>query len=157
MQTLKQNVRTIMERLSFPENARAVFLDALDCIAADRTAAAWLGRLVAQYDESENCDYLRLLADSKALGAALDITGRGLRGERVSRDGEYIAGNGVFRQIVPQKNPEIAAVHAVMQEDRDDLPVLAGSVPRERLFRILRQGIPGRVHLRQPGFQRAEI
>ena len=73
MQTLKQNVRTIMERLSFPENARAVFLDALDRIAADRTAAAWLGRLVAQYDESENCDYLRLLADSKALGAALDI------------------------------------------------------------------------------------
>lgn len=73
MQTIKQNVRTVMERLSFPDDARAVFLDALERIAADNTAAAWLKHLISQYDESEHCDYNRLLADSRALGAALDI------------------------------------------------------------------------------------
>ena len=62
-----------MERLSFPDDARAVLLDALEKIAADSTAQAWLRHLVGQYDQNEHCDYNRLLADSKALGAALEI------------------------------------------------------------------------------------
>jgi hypothetical protein len=73
METVKQNVRFVMERLSFPEQDRAVFLAALDQIATDPVATAWLTRMITQYDENENCHYSRLLADSKALGEVLGI------------------------------------------------------------------------------------
>ena len=74
MQIIKQNVMTIMDRLTFPTDAQAVFAGALDRIAADAVATAWLKRLIEQYETSESsCNYKRMLADGQAMGKALGI------------------------------------------------------------------------------------
>lgn len=74
MQTIKQNALALTERLNFPADARAVFADALERIAADPVAAAWLCRLVEQYETCQgSCDYNRMLADGQAMGRALGL------------------------------------------------------------------------------------
>jgi hypothetical protein len=74
MQTIKQNVIHVMDRLTFPTDAQAVFADAMDTIAADAVATAWLKRLIEQYETSERaCHYKRMLADSRAIGTVLGI------------------------------------------------------------------------------------
>ena len=97
MEATRESVRSLMERLNYPADAQRVFLDALDRIAADKVATAWLFRLLAQYDESENCGYKQMLADVKALGESLGIheytsgmllflcLGEGLRGRYAER------------------------------------------------------------------------
>ena len=74
MQIIKQNVTALMEKLTFPTDAQAVFADALDRITADRVATAWLRRLIEQYETSEqSCNYKRMLADGQAMGKVLGI------------------------------------------------------------------------------------
>ncbi len=73
MNSIKENVQSLMERLDYPQDAQKVFFDALDRIAQDKIASTWLSRLMAQYDESENCDYKQMLLDIKALGNAMEI------------------------------------------------------------------------------------
>ncbi|MBQ8397538.1 MAG: DUF5596 domain-containing protein [Clostridia bacterium] len=71
--TVKTNVTDLMTRLDFPADAQAVLLAALDRIGTDKVAAAWLARLMAQYDESETCAYRQMLADIRAMGEALGL------------------------------------------------------------------------------------
>lgn len=71
--TVKTNVHTLMKRLAFPADAQQVFLAALDRIGADKTASAWLSRLMAQYDDSERCAYRTMLTDICAMGEALGL------------------------------------------------------------------------------------
>lgn len=71
--TVKINVADLMTHLDFPADAQKVFRDALDRIGGDKVAAAWLERLMAQYDESENCAYRQMLADIRAMGGALGL------------------------------------------------------------------------------------
>ena len=73
MEQIKKNVKSLMERLDYPETAQSVFLEALDKIAADKMAVVWLNRLMTEYSENENCNYIRMLADFRALGNALGI------------------------------------------------------------------------------------
>ena len=73
MEQIKKNVKFLMDRLDYPENAQSVFLKALDKIAADKMAVVWLKRLMTEYSENENCNYIRMLADVRALGNALGI------------------------------------------------------------------------------------
>lgn len=73
MEKIKQNVRSLMERLDYPAYAQKEILDTLDGIAADKVAKAWLFRLIAQYDANENCDYKQMLLDIRALGDCLGI------------------------------------------------------------------------------------
>lgn len=73
MKTIKENIKNLMERIEFPAEAQQELLRAFDTIAADPVAAVWWKRLVAQYEETVNCDYVKILADAKALGEALDI------------------------------------------------------------------------------------
>lgn len=71
--TVKTNVTDLMTRLDFPADAQTVLLAVLDRIGGDTVAAAWLGRLMAQYDESERCAYRQMLADIRAMGEALGL------------------------------------------------------------------------------------
>lgn len=73
LDTIKTNVHTLMQRLDFPEAAQTVLLDALDRIAGDKVAAAWLGSLIAHYEKSARCHYKQMLADMTALGQVLGL------------------------------------------------------------------------------------
>ena len=74
MQTVKSNVTALMVRLDFPADAQAELLAALDRIGGDAVAAAWLERLMAQYDASaESCNYRQMLGDMQAMGQALGL------------------------------------------------------------------------------------
>lgn len=74
MQNIQHNAITMTQKLQFPEESRAVFADALDRIANNAVAAAWMTRLVAQYENSEGrCHYKRMLEDIRAMGEVLDI------------------------------------------------------------------------------------
>ena len=73
MNQVKENVRSLMERLQFYPEAVQVLAEALDRIAADRVASAWLTRLITQYEENEKCAYKQMLRDARAMGEALGI------------------------------------------------------------------------------------
>lgn len=73
METVKQNVKFLMDKLDYPENAQAVLMDALDTISANKVATAWLKSLIAQYDAGIDCNYKQMLADAEALGESLGI------------------------------------------------------------------------------------
>ena len=74
MQTIINNAITMTQKFQFPEASRDVFADALNRIANNPVASAWLTRLVAQYETSEGkCHYRRMLADISAMGEVLGI------------------------------------------------------------------------------------
>lgn len=73
MQTVRNNIQTLMPRLNFPAEAQAVLFDAFDRIAADKIASAWFQSLLAQNELNEHCDYRQMLAHVGALGKTLDI------------------------------------------------------------------------------------
>lgn len=74
VQIIKQNVITIMDRLTFPTDAQNVFVDALDRIAADPVATEWLKCFVEQYETSESSfNYNSMLTEGQEMGKMLDI------------------------------------------------------------------------------------
>ncbi len=73
MQTVRNNIQTLMPRLDFPAEAQTALLDAIDRIAADKIAAAWFQSLLAQYELTAHCDYRQMLSHVGAIGKLLDI------------------------------------------------------------------------------------
>ena len=73
MQATREEIKFLMDELTFPADAQDVLLASFDRIAADRVASAWMKRWMAQYEETVTCNYKQMLADAKALGEALDI------------------------------------------------------------------------------------
>lgn len=73
MEAIKGNVGFVMRRLDFPTAAQEVFLGALEKIETDKNSCQQLIDIVSEYNKSEHCDYMRLLADSKAIGDRLSI------------------------------------------------------------------------------------
>ena len=66
-------VADLLKRLEFPEDSHPTFLSAVDKILEDKTATLWMESILEQYDNSENCDYVQMLAHVKKLGEASDI------------------------------------------------------------------------------------
>jgi hypothetical protein len=76
METILRDVNAMMERLSFPADARAVLDAALRDIAADAEATAWLCRAVAEYEKNVGpLDYKRLLKEGAAHSERLGMHG----------------------------------------------------------------------------------
>ena len=73
MEKIKRNVSDLMIKLGYPEDAQKDFANALDRIAADRVATAWLKHLVAQHDADMNCNYNQMMSDIRVLGDTLGI------------------------------------------------------------------------------------
>jgi len=69
----RKDLQAVMNRLDFPADAQETFLNVLDCIAQDKTAAAWFSCILQQYQESEQCAYKQMLTDVIQLGKVLDI------------------------------------------------------------------------------------
>ena len=67
MNTIKENVKFLMDKLDFPTEAQEVLLGALDTIGADKVAFLWLTRLMDEHNQNINCNYDRMLADFVAL------------------------------------------------------------------------------------------
>ena len=76
MEMIMRDVNTLMERLSFPADARKVLDAALCDIAKDGDAAAWFQQYVADYRKNEGpLDYKRLLQEGAALSERLGMHG----------------------------------------------------------------------------------
>ena len=73
MQTMRSDIAMLMERLTFPAEAREVLLSAFDCVAESPVAAAWWNRLVARYEVTEKCNYPAMIEDVRALADTLSI------------------------------------------------------------------------------------
>lgn len=73
MKDQKEYVKLLMDQLDYPENAQAVFLNALDRIAQNASAKAQFEALLAQYNESEHCPYLQMLEQMDELGESVGI------------------------------------------------------------------------------------
>ena len=73
MQTVKQNVQNVMTRLNYPAEAQQAFLQALDLIAENNMATAWLKTMISHYERSEKCSFSQMLAEITALGNELGI------------------------------------------------------------------------------------
>lgn len=70
---VKNTVRVLMSRLHFPCEAIEVFESSLEQIFKDEAARETLIGLMAQYDETEKCDYKQMLEDMKKLGQKFAI------------------------------------------------------------------------------------
>ena len=76
MEMIMRDVNTLMERLSFPADARKVLDAALCDIAKDGDASAWFQQYVADYRKNEGpLDYKRLLQEGAALSERLGMHG----------------------------------------------------------------------------------
>ena len=76
MEMIMRDVNTLMERLSFPADARKVLDAALCDIAKDGDASAWFQQYVADYRKNEGpLDYKRLLQEGAALSEQLGMHG----------------------------------------------------------------------------------
>lgn len=73
MQTMRSDIAMLMERLTFPAEAREVLLSAFDRVAESPVAAAWWNRLVARYEATEKCNYPAMIEDVRALADTLSI------------------------------------------------------------------------------------
>lgn len=73
MQTMRTDIAELMERLTFPAEAREVLLSAFDRVAESPVAAAWWNRLVARYEVTEKCNYPAMIEDARALADTLSI------------------------------------------------------------------------------------
>ena len=73
MQTMRFDIAMLMERLTFPAEAREVLLSAFDRVAESPVAAAWWNRLVARYEVTEKCNYPAMIEDVRALADTLSI------------------------------------------------------------------------------------
>ena len=73
MQTMRSDIAMLMERLTFPAEAREVLLSAFDRVAESPVAAAWWNRLVARYEVTEKCNYPAMIEDVRALADTLSI------------------------------------------------------------------------------------
>lgn len=73
MLTMRSDIAELMERLTFPTEAREVLLSSFDRIAENATATAWWRRLMARYDATEKCEYREMIEDARALADTLSI------------------------------------------------------------------------------------
>lgn len=62
-----------MDRLAFPADAKTELLAAYDSILQDSTASEKLAALLAEYEQSTQCNYKRMLADAVELAEPLSI------------------------------------------------------------------------------------
>ena len=73
MQTVRSDIAELMERLTFPTEAREVLLSSFDRIAENATATAWWRRLMARYENTEMCEYGEMIEDVRALADTLSL------------------------------------------------------------------------------------
>ena len=70
---VSSNIKALMERLSFPENAQAELFSSLDKMLNDNDAANELDAVMSMYDESEFCDYAGMLERIELAGKGVGV------------------------------------------------------------------------------------
>lgn len=73
MNGIRNHIEGLMCRLAFPADAKLDLLTAYDSIWQDSVACDKFVALLAEYEQSAQCDYKRMLADTAALAAPLAI------------------------------------------------------------------------------------
>ena len=73
MNETRNHIEHLMCRLAFPADAKLELLTAYDRILQDTVSCEKFVALLAEYEQSAQCDYKRMLADAAALATPLAI------------------------------------------------------------------------------------
>ena len=64
---IKENISELMQRLEFPEDAQKVILSSVDKLLSDSSSYVKFSEIVAQYGKTVDCDYTKMLEETKVL------------------------------------------------------------------------------------------
>jgi hypothetical protein len=70
---LTEDIKALMDKLTFPENAKSQILLSLDAVLKDSDAANEFDVILSLYDETELCDYITMLERFKTVCERINI------------------------------------------------------------------------------------